>query len=131
MSLPISTAEITERFLNGESMSFLAKQYGCSRGTILYRLNQAGARTRTRAKLNARVLLTAHRPILLGLLGQLEKSLEAVRDQLASAGRDPTLRRKCLQRIERLDDQIHALQALTTTVAKRVNSAQEEHSGSV
>lgn len=131
MTLPISTAELVERFYKGESISYLAGQYGCSKGTVLYRLNQAGARSRTRAKLNARVLLTAHRPILLGLLGQLEKSREAVRDQLVSAGRDPTLRRKCVQRIEKLDDQIHALQSLTTTVAKRVNSAQEKISGSV
>lgn len=126
MTLPISTAELVERFYKGESVSYLADQYKCSRGTIFYRLNQAGARTRTRAKLNARVLLTAHRPVLVGLLGQLEKTIELARDQLVSAGRDPTLRSKCLQRIEKLEDQIHALQAITTTVAKRVTCAKEE-----
>lgn len=126
MTLSISTAELVERFQKGESVSFLADQYQCSRGTVFYRLNQAGARTRTRSKLNARVMLTAHRPVLLGLLGQLEKTLDLARDRLVAAGSDVQSRRKYMQHIEKLEDQVHALQALTTTVAKRVGSAKEE-----
>lgn len=126
MSLDISTAEIVERFHKGESMAFLAQQYSCSRGTILYRLNQAGARSRTRAKINARVMLTAHRPVLVGLLKQLERTLELVRDQLASAGRNPTLRRKCIGQIEKLQDQIHALEQLTAPLATRINAGKNE-----
>lgn len=130
MTLAISTAELVERFSKGESVSYLADQYQCSRGTVFYRLNQAGARTRTRSKLNARVMLTAHRPVLLGLLGQLEKTLEIARDRLVEAGSDVQSRRKYMQHIEKLEDQVHALKAITSAVAKRVDSAQEDFSGS-
>jgi hypothetical protein len=115
MTLPISTAELVKRFQDGETMSYLASQYGCSEGTILYRLNQAGARSRTRAKLNARVLLKTHKPVLEKLLRQLRKTLTAVREEFVS--KSVTLnrdgRKKYIDRIETLQDQIHALESLT------------------
>ena len=114
MTLAISTVELVEKFQAGESMSFLADQYRCSRGTILYRLNQAGARTRTRAKLNSRVLLKAHKPVLEGLLGQLEKTLDLVRVEFVAQVQSKEMRKKYLARIERLEEQIHTLRELTT-----------------
>lgn len=114
MTLAISTVELVEKFQAGESMSFLADQYRCSRGTILYRLNQAGARTRTRQKINARVLLLAHKPVLLGLLSQLEKSLEIVRADFVANAQDRAARKKFIARIDRLEEQIFAIQSLTS-----------------
>lgn len=114
MTLPISTAELAERFHKGETVSYLAEQYLCSPGTILYRLNQSGARSRTRAKINARALLVAHRPVLLGLLAQLERSLEVVREQFAARSHDREQRKKFVAKIEKLEEQIFAIQSLTS-----------------
>lgn len=125
MTLPISTAELVERFHKGETVSYLADQYRCSRGTVLYRLNQAGARSRTRSKINARTMLTAHRPVLLGLLRQVERTLESVQAEFAEMGRDPVKRRKYLDRIARLQDQIHALEQLTAALPARVDTGKQ------
>lgn len=113
MTLPISTAELAERFHKGETVSYLAEQYRCSPGTILYRLNQSGARSRTRAKINARALLVAHKPVLLELLAQLKKSLRIVREQFVAKAHDRLERRKFADRIQQLEDQIFAIQSLT------------------
>lgn len=114
MTLEFSTTELAERYHKGESMASLARSYQCSRGTILYRLNQAGARSRTRARVNSRVMLATYKPVLLTLLAQLEKALETVREEFI-ANVDNAIRRKgYLARINRLEEQIDALKALTT-----------------
>lgn len=125
MTLPISTAEVVERFYAGAQVETLAREFNCSRGTILYRLNRAGARTRVRARFNARVILTAHRPVLLGLLSQLERTLVVVRKDFALVDQVQDERRRYLERISRLEEQIQALRVLTTTTAKHVTSAKE------
>lgn len=114
MTLDVSTAEIVERFWSGQTVAHIAHVYGCHRGTILYRLNQAGARTRTRARVNSRVMLSTYKPVLLGLLAQLEKALETVREEFAANADNAIRRRGYLSRINRLEEQVHALKALTT-----------------
>lgn len=114
MTLRISTAEIAERFHMGESVPSLAKAFGCHPNTILYRLNTAGARSRTRASRNVKTLLATYKPTLLVLLGQLEKTLTAVRAEFAAEGAVRSNRKKYLDRIARLEAQIEALQALTS-----------------
>lgn len=114
MTLDISTTEIAERFLRGESVAALASAYNCHPGTILYRLNTAGARSKNRAKMNARTLLATHKPVLLGLLVQLEKALVIVRAEFAIEGMERAAREKYLTRISRMEEQIEALKALTS-----------------
>ena len=113
MTLAISTAEIAERFRQGASVPDLAEFYGCHPNTILYRLNSAGARSRTRARHNVRTLLATYKPTLLVLLGQVEKTLAAVRAEFAVEGTRRGAREKYLARIRRLEEQIEALRALT------------------
>lgn len=125
MTLPISTAAVVERFYAGETVKTLARAFNCSRGTILYRLNQAGARTRTRARINARTMLTAHQPVLLGLLKQLERTLDAVRKDFALIDQIPEERRRYLERIARLEDQIQALRAITAVLPARVDTGKQ------
>lgn len=114
MTLGISTAEIAERFRRGESIAALASAYSCHPGTILYRLNTAGARSKTRAKTNVRTLLSTHKPVLLTLLVQLEKALVTVRAEFAIEGMERAAREKYLTRISRMEEQIEALKALTS-----------------
>lgn len=111
MTLALSTAEIVERFKAGETMPALALRYGCHVETIRYRLNRAGACVRKRV--NARVMLATHKPVLLDLLAQLEKTLEAVRAQFGAEAGNRERRQKYLARIERLEGQILALRAVT------------------
>lgn len=113
MTLPIPTAEIAERFWKGETVAALSSAFHCHRNTILYRLNQAGARTRTEAKISAKVMLTTHGPVLAGLLAQLEKSLSVLRDEFAAEAGNRERRQKFLSRIERMEAQIFALRELT------------------
>lgn len=125
MTLPISTAVVVERFYAGESVETLARAFNCHRNTILYRLNQAGARTRVRARTNARVMLTAHRPVLLGLLSQLERTIVAVRKDFALVDQIPEERRRYLDRIARLEDQIQALRTITAALPARVGTGKQ------
>jgi hypothetical protein len=111
MTLPIDTAELVERFQGGASVSTLATAYRCSQRTVLYRLNQAGARRSPRV--NIRALLKTHGPVLSGLLVQLQRALTAVREEFASQVQTPAIRKKYMARIERLEEQIAALQSLT------------------
>lgn len=114
MTLEISTSEIAERFWAGQTIAHIARTYGCHRGTILYRLNQAGARSRTRARVNSRTMLITYKPVLVGLLTQLEKALATVRDEFVANADNPIRRKKYISRINRLEEQIEALRALTT-----------------
>jgi hypothetical protein len=111
MTLPINTAELVERFQAGASVSTLATAYSCSQRTVLYRLNQAGARRRPRV--NIRALLKTHGPVLGSLLVQLQRALIAVREEFASHAQTSAIRGKYMPRIERLEEQIASLQSLT------------------
>lgn len=113
MTLCLPMADIVERFHAGESVATLARYYGCHPNTLNYRLNQVGARTRKRARVNSRVMLATYKPVLVGLLEQLEKALQTVRDEFAANAGNPIRRKSYLSRIERLEQQVHVLQALT------------------
>lgn len=114
MTLEVSTAEIVECFYAGQTIAHIAKKYDCHRGTVLYRLNQAGARSRTRARVNARTMLQTFKPTLVVLLAQLEQALETVREEFIANAVNKIRRQKYIARINRLEEQIHALKTLTT-----------------
>ncbi len=113
MTLDISTEELAERFLKGETLDALAAEFGCHRNTIWYRLKIAGVKRHKWTRMGAVQLLEMHCGTMKTLLGPLRSSLASVRQAFADNAGDRTKRDAYLNKIRQLERQIRAVEELS------------------
>lgn len=113
MTLSISTADLAERFLKGETLDELASEFGCHRNTIWYRLNKAGVKRSKWTRRGAVQILESHCGTMKTLLGPLRLSLTSVRQAFADNAGDRNKRDAYLNKIRQLERQIRAVEELS------------------